>query len=58
MGCKHKWRCSRLLTDRTGFDSLATHHIWSLKLLGIVVAWKAIWPRKGLCFEYTGLRQL
>jgi hypothetical protein len=27
-----------------------------LKLLGIVAAWKAVWPRKGLCFEYTELR--
>ena len=58
MGCKHKWRCRTLLTFRTGFDSLATHHffgIWNYQ--AIVSAWKAAWWGNSLCFEYTVFRQ-
>jgi len=30
--------------------------IWNLKSLGMIVAWKAIGPRKGLSFEYSKFR--
>ena len=32
MGCKHCWRCSRLLIFREGFDSPAAHHLCSRRI--------------------------